>query len=410
MDHGGEAVAPLSSVPPPVSSGPSGWTIFLLLLCSGAACGYVLERRYGIPVASRLRAALELARVLLAGLLRALLARVQGGASPALASGEESGGLLGVQVVEGGSVGVLSGSDLGKVGSVMGGLGSGGGGGGSGSGGAAGAGLGDGGSPLASRPLPAITGLPPASDGYRSLLSTEDLRQLLPHLPSRCMGKDLTLLFSSQRDGYSLSTLYTRARGSGPTLLVVLDDSQSVFGGFGSRDWSGAEYSSGGLGAGGGGGGGLPSSYARGSVGYMSSPHRRDLTGGAGAHFFGSGDAFLFALRPDFAVYRWTRVNNEFQLAREDLLAFGGGGGRFGLCLDANLEYGSTGPCETYGNPPLTPLGERFRMVRVELYGFKDAPLAGGVVGVVGSLAGKEVAKRAISLIQERRSSRANID
>jgi hypothetical protein len=107
------------------------------------------------------------------------------------------------------------------------------------------------------------------------------------------MGKDLPLLFSTQRDGYSLSTLYSRARGNGATLLVVLDESQSVFGGFASRDWSGAEF-----GPGGGPPAGAGGHFARGSVGYLPSPGR----GRAGENWFGSGDAFLFSLRPGFAV------------------------------------------------------------------------------------------------------------
>jgi hypothetical protein len=238
------------------------------------------------------------------------------------------------------------------------------------------------------RPLPAITNLPATSE-YRPLLSPEDLRQLLPHLPSRCMGKDLSLLFSTQRDGYSLSTLYSRARGSGATLLVVLDESQSVFGGFASRDWSGAEFGPGGAPSGG--------TFARGSVGYLPSPGR----GRAGENWFGSGDAFLFSLRPGFGVHRWTRSNNDFQMAHDSFMAFGGGGGRFGLWLDGALEKGTTAHCDTYGNPPLTAGGgEGFRVVRVELYGFGMAQKA--------SLLDKPktIARHVYALINERRSSR----
>jgi hypothetical protein len=387
--HG--VVAPLAhSPPPPSGSGMSSFTYFLLVASVIALLLYVLEKRYGVPVLARLRAAAELCRVFATQLCLVLFSQLSpAGGNPA---GEE-GALMSV-VVEGSGEGVVS--VAGGVGSIS-----------SDGAGTPSALAGGATSPVPPRPLPLLTGLPPASDGYRPLLSPEDLRQLLQHLPSRCMGKDVHLLFSSQRDGYSLSTLYTKARGAGPTLLVVLDDSQTVFGGFAGKDWSGAEYTTGAGAA----AAGL-TTYARGSVGYMTSPHRRDLTGG-GTHFFGSGDAFLYSLRPDFAVYRWTRSNNEFQLARDELLAFGGGGGRFGLCLDANLEYGSTAHCETYGNPPLTVQGEKFRIMRVELYAFREAGAARGTASasassVLGS--GAELAKRAISLIQERRASRANID
>jgi hypothetical protein len=167
----------------------------------------------------------------------------------------------------------------------------------------------------------------------------------------------------------------------------VFDESQSVFGGFASRDWSGAEFGPAGAAAGGG-------HFARGSVGYLPSPGRR-----SGEHWFGSGDAFLFSLRPGFAVHRWTRSNNDFQMAHDNFMAFGGGGGRFGLWLDGALEKGTSAHCETYGNPPLTAAGgEGFRVVRVELYGF-GAPQKASLP--------KTIARHVYSLIQERRASRS---
>ena len=54
----------------------------------------------------------------------------------------------------------------------------------------------DGGLPAA-RTLPALTW--PAPSEYSPLLSARDLRALMPQLPSRVIGKDLSLVFSSQR-------------------------------------------------------------------------------------------------------------------------------------------------------------------------------------------------------------------
>ena len=44
-------------------------------------------------------------------------------------------------------------------------------------------------------------------------------------------------------------------------------------------------------------------------------------------------------------------------------------GGKFGLCLDASLDRGWTGTCDTYANPPLAA-SEVFRALRVEVWGF----------------------------------------
>jgi hypothetical protein len=175
-------------------------------------------------------------------------------------------------------------------------------------------------------------------------------------------------LFPFSGDGYSLPTLYARARGVGPTLLVVLDDSSAVFGGFAGSDWSGEETHSG-PGAG---------HFARGTVGYLPSPSRYRTSD----HWFGATDAFVFTLAPEFAAHRWTRVNSHWQLAKDECLAFGGGSnGGFGLWLDAGLERGTTQPTETFGNAPLTQGVDSngfFHVVRVELWAFTDAAAGKG--------------------------------
>jgi hypothetical protein len=220
------------------------------------------------------------------------------------------------------------------------------------------------------------------------LLSREDLRELSTHFPSRVVGKDLSLVFCTRRDGYSLRTLWRCVRGHGPTLIVVMDDGGNVFGGFASRDWAGTDivtgtHSSGdassatvplssGLGYGGALGDAPASHWARGTVGYQGSPGA--LTRGGATTYFGSGEAFLFTARPALAVHRWSRANNMFMLARETMLAFGGGGAGFGLFLDGDLERGTSARCLTFNNPPLSggsdPVGGAFKVTQVEVYSF----------------------------------------
>ena len=220
-------------------------------------------------------------------------------------------------------------------------------------------------------PTPHLLGLAP---GETPLLSASDVRAVCQHLPSRCIGKDWQLLFSTDAHGYSLQTLYARVRHRGPTLLVVLDDEHHVVAGFASRDWSGSDI----IGGSGGGGGGFSAASA--SHHFRSSQGVHDHTSSS---FFGSGESFVASIRPSFRVFRWTRSNNLFLLARPDCLAFGGGGGGFGLSLDGALERGTSACSETYGNPPLTGGGgggeansapaassAAFRVIRVEVWGF----------------------------------------
>lgn len=231
---------------------------------------------------------------------------------------------------------------------------------------------------------PVLVGL---GAGETALLSSADVRELMRHLPSRCHGKALKLLFSTSQNGYSLATLLNRCRGHGPTLLVVMDEASQVFGGFASRDWSGND---------------LASSTVQFSLGRGSSSTSVGAGSGSASLFtrtssyFGSGEAFLFRCKPTLAVYRWTRRNSDFQLARRDLLALGGGGGKFGLCLDAGLERGWTGRCDTFDNPPLAS-EEAFRVVRVEAWGFVLPHKAAASDSAPSSAAGTPAGKPSIS-------------
>jgi hypothetical protein len=210
-------------------------------------------------------------------------------------------------------------------------------------------------------------------------------RALASELPSRCVGKDLTLLFSTASDGYSLATLYARARGKGPTFLVVMDEAGAIFGAFLSHDLSAGAASFGAVAA------AAVGAFTRGSVGFLpASPASRGrsnwssgASGGSGGgsgggaprvpasgRFFGSGESFLFATRPSLAFWRWARNDSLFMLTRDDGLGIGGGGGHFGLWLDATLERGASMPSSTFGNRAPIASAEVFRIVRVELYGF----------------------------------------
>ena len=227
--------------------------------------------------------------------------------------------------------------------------------------------------------------------GEQALLSASDVRALLGHLPTRCAGRDWALAFSTNRDGYALRTLLGCLRGKGPALIVVLDDAQNVFGAFASRDLGNDDLAVRPVGM------AFPSfttspfaaaaAAATSAAGTPSkSPSAKAAMRGA---FFGSGESFLFTARPRLAVHRWTRLNNLFTLVQSDGLAFGGGGrsGAFGLWLDANLDRGSSGPSDTFGNPPLAGGGaDFFRIVSVQVFSFVP-PSSGGAPGAAAAAA-----------------------
>jgi TLD len=70
-------------------------------------------------------------------------------------------------------------------------------------------------------------------------------------------------------------------------------------------------------------------------------------------------------------AYPWTGLNRDFQYCDpgRKLIGFGGGGARFGLCIEGDFRTGSTGPCETFGNEKLGS-DENFRVADIEVWGF----------------------------------------
>lgn len=117
--------------------------------------------------------------------------------------------------------------------------------------------------------------------------------------------------------------------------------------------------------------------------GFASEPWRVE------AQYYGTGESFLFRyVDGKFESYHWTGKNAYFLLAKEDCIAMGGGcafaargafaappdpmrrrSGHFGLYLDGDLLHGTSGPSETFGNPPLTQ-SSHFTCVELEVWGF----------------------------------------
>jgi len=159
-----------------------------------------------------------------------------------------------------------------------------------------------------------------------SLLMNEHVRAIVNGMPSHLQATDWKLMYSSELHGYSLHTLYAKARRlKGPSVLVVKDTDGYVFGGFASHTW------------------------------------RKNVS------FFGTGECFLFSLNPKIKMYTWTGSNSQFLLAREECLGFGGGGS-FGLWLDADFETGNSNPSPTFSNPTLSSKTD-FSVSTVEVWG-----------------------------------------
>lgn len=154
--------------------------------------------------------------------------------------------------------------------------------------------------------------LPLLSD-TSDLLQDTHIEKLACRLPARVQGYTWRLAYSTERHGTSLKTLYrSLADVDSPALLVVKDMDGQVFGAFSTHPFRVSE------------------------------------------HFYGTGETFLYSFCPEIKVYRWSGENSYFVKGSTDSLQMGGGGGHFGLWLDAELYRGTTNKCATFSNQPLS--------------------------------------------------------
>jgi len=144
----------------------------------------------------------------------------------------------------------------------------------------------------------------------------DKLRTHLPALPR--LAKSWSLLYSLDQHGVSLQTFYARCavRVAG-TLIAIRDSEDRIFGAWTSEQ-------------------------------VRMSP---------GA-YYGSGDSFVWKRvahrEQDFVeVFKWTGKNDYVALCEAAFISFGGGEGKYGLYLDANLIDGSSARCPTFDNAVL---------------------------------------------------------
>ncbi|KAF8575744.1 TLD-domain-containing protein [Ramaria rubella] len=141
----------------------------------------------------------------------------------------------------------------------------------------------------------------------------DQLRSSLPALPR--LTKSWSLLYSLDQHGVSLQTFYARCavRVAG-TLVAIRDSEDRTFG-----VWIGEQ-----------------------------------LRNSPGA-YYGSGESFLWRSiihhgKENVEVFKWTGKNDYVALCEAAFISFGGGYGKYGLYLDANLIDGSSARCPTFDN------------------------------------------------------------
>uniref|UniRef100_A0A8C2JT74 Oxidation resistance protein 1 n=1 Tax=Cyprinus carpio TaxID=7962 RepID=A0A8C2JT74_CYPCA len=151
------------------------------------------------------------------------------------------------------------------------------------------------------------------------LLQPDQIEKLAKHLPARTIGYPWSLAFSTSKHGMSIKSLYRAMQAQdSPVLMVIKDSDGQLFGALASEPFKVSDG------------------------------------------FYGTGETFVFTFCPEFEVFKWTGDNMFFIKGDMDSLAFGGGGGEFGL----------THSCKTFGNPMLSKT-EDFYVQDIEIWAFE---------------------------------------
>ncbi|MCL4134597.1 UNVERIFIED_CONTAM: hypothetical protein GTU68_037307 [Idotea baltica] len=203
-----------------------------------------------------------------------------------------------------------------------------------------------------------MEGLPTSEsqENIQMMSHTLDIKELLTiwsWIPMRMTMHHPKLVYTTEEHGSSLTNFYLRVDKFEPTLLLVRTTKDEVFGAYCSTAWQ---------------------------------ERNRNDEYGHKQTYFGTGESFLFTLKPRAVHYEWVgitqqRENSElssvahqselFMHADNDMVSVGGGHGH-GLMLDHDLQYGKTENCETFNNPPLCSTPD-FEIKVVEVYSLGEA-------------------------------------
>ncbi|KAK1171155.1 nuclear receptor coactivator 7-like isoform X1 [Acipenser oxyrinchus oxyrinchus] len=174
-----------------------------------------------------------------------------------------------------------------------------------------------------------VEDLLPVLKDHSVLLEDLHIQKLAQYLPARTQGNPWRLAYSTAVHGTSLKTLYRNmADLDSPVLLVIKDMDNQVFGALTSHPFKVSD------------------------------------------HCYGTGETFFYSFNPEFKIFRWSGQNSYFIKGDIDSLQLGGGRGHFGLWLDSDLYHGSSYPCETFCNEPLSKK-EDFIVQDIEVWTFE---------------------------------------
>eukprot|EP00300_Choanocystis_sp_HF-7_P015066 c18922_g1_i2.p1 GENE.c18922_g1_i2~~c18922_g1_i2.p1 ORF type:complete len:742 (+),score=138.58 c18922_g1_i2:224-2449(+) len=170
-------------------------------------------------------------------------------------------------------------------------------------------------------------------DEPSDILTREHVDMLSAALPPSYQFCDFYLAYSLYRHGISLQTFFRNTADRGPSIIVIKDNFDHVFGGFASEEWRNSQK------------------------------------------YYGTGESFVFTLSPEPTLYHWTESDNRneyFVISNFESISMGGGG-HCAFTLDRELLNGSSDFCQTFSSPCLAG-GKEFQCMALEVWCFTPPP------------------------------------
>jgi len=163
--------------------------------------------------------------------------------------------------------------------------------------------------------------------GSSKLIQESEFKKLLRSLPFQLEDSKWKLLYCSAIHGVSMNTFYMKIQNSPQSFILIQDDNNHVFGGYNPESW------------------------------------RIDTK------FYGTGESFVFSIRPEFIIYPWTKANDLFVYSTLDIIGMGGGqSGNFAFYLENQFSRGISKTSNTYLNRQLSAT-ENFNCTMIEIWG-----------------------------------------
>ncbi|RLN37131.1 hypothetical protein BBJ28_00021934 [Nothophytophthora sp. Chile5] len=163
--------------------------------------------------------------------------------------------------------------------------------------------------------------------GQSAILTERHVNFLRNHLPNYLSCNEMELVYTTRHHGWNQLSFFSMLENKGPTVLVVQDVHDNLFGAFCPASW------------------------------------KRTPT------IYGNGRTFVFSLSPRMEAYMWSGLDSSYMYAHHEAIFVGGGRKGIALCLQLDERRGFTKACSTFDSPPLSEC-EDFRCQTIEVWGF----------------------------------------